>query len=56
MYAKRDLLKGEQISLNNVEFYRVSEDRDFLNLKDMVGKEINKKINKNKIIKKNDIT
>jgi N,N'-diacetyllegionaminate synthase len=55
VYAKSDLLKGEQISLNNVEFYRVSEDKDFLNLKDIVGKEINKKIKKNKIIKKNDI-
>lgn len=54
-YLKKNLKKGEKISIKNTEFLRGTNSKNFLNLKGIIGRKIKKNLKKNMIINKDNL-
>ena len=55
VFSRHKIKKNEVITTSNIKFLRDESKKDFLNLRDFVGKKLKKKINSNKILNKNNI-
>jgi N,N'-diacetyllegionaminate synthase len=53
-YAKIDILKGDIITLKNINFLRPSSTSDFIHLKKILGKKVKKNVNKDQKIELKD--